>query len=125
TGFANIITAALFILSLFFYPLIKMVSSGITVGETTLYPTIAPALIIVGVLMIANVRKIDWDDYTESIPSFLAIIIMSFSFSITEGISFGFISYAVLKIATKRFKEVPLLIYVFSILFILRYIFLM
>jgi AGZA family xanthine/uracil permease-like MFS transporter len=124
TGLANIATALLFILSLFFYPLIKMISSGITVGETTFYPIVSPALIIVGILMMVNVKKINWQDYTEAVPSFLTIIIISFSFSITEGISFGFISYTILKLVTKRTKEIPLLIGVFSILFILRYIFL-
>jgi AGZA family xanthine/uracil permease-like MFS transporter len=124
TGLANVVTALLFILSLFFYPLIKMISSGITVGEVTFYPIVSPALIIVGILMMVNVRKINWQDYTEAIPSFLTIIIMSFSFSITEGISFGFISYTILKLITRRTKEIPLLIGIFSILFILRYIFL-
>ncbi len=124
TGFANIVTALLFIFSLFLYPLIKMVASGVAVGETTLYPIIAPALIIVGVLMMANVKKIEWTDYSESIPAFLTIIIMSFSFSITEGISFGFISYVILKFVGRKFKEVPRLVTIFSVLFILRYIFL-
>jgi len=124
TGLANVITALLFILSLFFYPIIKAVSSGIAVGKTTLYPVISPALIIVGILMMANVKKIDWSDYTEAVPSFLTIIIMSFSFSITEGIAFGFITYTILKFVTRRFREVSPLIYIFSCLFILRYIFL-
>jgi len=124
TGLANIITGTLFILALFFYPLIKMVSWGVTMGKTTLYPIISPALIIVGILMMANVTKINWSDYTESIPSFLTIIIMSFSFSITEGIAFGFISYTILKLIQGRLKEIPPLISIFSLLFILRYIFL-
>ncbi len=124
TGLANIITGLLFILALFFYPLIKMISSGINVDKLTLYPILSPALIIVGILMMGNVKKIDWEDYTEAIPSFLTIIIMSFSFSITEGIAFGFISYTILKFIKGRFKEVPLLISIFSILFLLRYIFL-
>ncbi len=124
TGLANIVTAAMFLLALLFYPLIKMVSSGITIGESTFYPIISPALVIVGILMIGNVNKIDWSDFTESIPAFLTIIIMSFSFSITEGIAFGFISYTILKFIKRRFKEIPLLISIFSLLFILRYIFL-
>ncbi|UCC94755.1 MAG: NCS2 family permease [Candidatus Omnitrophota bacterium] len=124
TGFANIVTASLFVLSLFLYPLIKMVSSGFPVGEVTRYPIISPALIIVGILMMANVKKINWTDYTEAIPAFLTITIMSFSFSITEGIGFGFISYTILKLVTRQFKQVPLLISIFSLLFILRYIFL-
>ncbi len=125
TGLANLVTAALFFLSLLFYPLIKMVSSGFTSEGTTLYPIISPALIIVGTLMMGNVRKIDWTDHTEAIPAFLTVIIMSFSFSITEGISFGFISYTVLKAVTGRIKQVSPLIFIFAILFVLRYIFLM
>lgn len=124
TGLANLVTAVLFILAIFFYPLVQMVSSGVKSGGLTLYPAIAPALIIVGVLMMFNVKKIDWHDYSESVPAFLTIAIMSFSFSITEGISFGFISYTVLKIAGGKFKEIPGLILIFSLLFILRYIFL-
>ncbi len=122
TGFANVVTATLFFLSILLFPLIKMVSSGITVHGTTLYPTIAPALIIVGVLMFGNVRKINWSDYTEAIPSFLTFIIMAFSLSITEGISVGFISYTILKLVTGKRKHLPPLISIFSILFILRYI---
>lgn len=126
TGLANVTTALLFILALLFYPVIKMVSAGITPEGSviTLRPIISPALVIVGILMMSNVKKIDWSDYTESIPAFLTIVIMAFSINITEGIAFGFISYTLLKTLTRRFKEVPALISVFALLFILRYIFL-
>ncbi|MBD3263867.1 MAG: NCS2 family permease [Candidatus Omnitrophica bacterium] len=124
TGLANVVTALLFILALFFYPLIQMVSAGYESSGITLYPIIAPALIIVGVLMMGGIRKIDWSDFSESIPAFLTITIMSFSFSITEGISFGFISYTLLKTVSRKSGQVPLLLKVFSILFVLRYIFL-
>lgn len=124
TGFANVITAILFLGALFLYPLIQMISAGVIVGQNTYYPIVSPALIIVGVLMMANVKHIDWSDYTEAIPAFLAITIMSFSFSITEGIAFGFISFCLLKITTGHRRQVPALIWIFSLLFILRYIFL-
>jgi AGZA family xanthine/uracil permease-like MFS transporter len=125
TGLSNIFTAFLFLISLFFYPLIKMVGGGFRVPEgTILYPVIAPALIIVGSLMLKNVQYINWDDYTESIPAFITLLIMPLSLSITEGIAFGFISYSLLKIASGKAKEVSGLIYLFSFLFILRYIFL-
>lgn len=124
TGLANIITAILFIAALFFYPLIKMVSAGFNLGDVTLYPIISPALIVVGILMISNVKNIEWNEYTESIPAFLTITIMAFSISITDGIAFGFIAYSVLKTITGKHKEVPLLLYIFSFLFVLRYIFL-
>ncbi|OQX81408.1 MAG: guanine permease [Candidatus Omnitrophica bacterium 4484_70.1] len=124
TGLANLVTAALFLLSLVFYPLVKMVSTPIKMGELNTYPIVAPALIIVGSFMLINVRKIDWDDFTESLPAFITLIIIPLTFSITEGIAFGFITYTFLKLVTGKIKTVPPLIYIFSILFILRYVFL-
>ena len=72
--------------------------------------------------MMSCVKKIDWDDYTEAIPAFLTITVMPFcGFSITEGIAFGFISYSLLKIVSGKLREVHWLIYLFSGLFVLRY----
>jgi AGZA family xanthine/uracil permease-like MFS transporter len=124
TGLANVVTAFLLILSVFLYPLIEVISFSVKLGEHTLYPIISPALIVVGCFMLKNIKKIAWDDLTESIPAFLAMIIMPLAFSITEGIALGFISYSFLKIVKGKYKEVPLLIYIFAFLFILRYIFL-
>jgi len=125
TGLANLFTAALFLLAIFFSPLIEMIAGGVEVAEGVVrYPTIAPVLILVGIYMVKNIRKIDWQDFTEAIPAFMTIIIIPFAFRITEGIAFGFILYSVLKLFTGRFKEVPLLIWLFAIIFILRYIFL-
>ncbi len=126
TGLANLVTAGLFILSIFFYPLVKMIGGGYlpTGGTAVLYPVTAPALIIVGSMMLTNATKIDWRDYTESIPAFLTLIIMPVTFSITEGISFGFISYSILKLVSRKAREVHWIIYLFSALFVLRYIFL-
>jgi len=90
TGLANIVTALLLIGSLFFYPLAKMIGGGYEVAKGVfLYPVIAPALVIVGVYMMKGVRDIKWDEPTESIPAFLALISMPVTFSITEGIAFG------------------------------------
>lgn len=125
TGFANVITAALLLLSLFFYPLIKMVGGGIEVKKGLfLYPIIAPALIIVGSMMLKNVAEINWHDPTESFPAFIAIVVMPFTFSITEGIAFGFMAYALLKLVTGRWREVHWMIYLFAVLFLFRYGFL-
>lgn len=125
TGLANMITAFLFLLSIFFFPLVKMVGGGYEAAKgAVLYPVIAPALIIVGSYMLKNVAKIRWDDYTEGIPAFLTMVMMPFSFSITEGIAFGFISYSLLKVVSGKSKEVSGLIYIFSIMFLLRYVFL-
>ena len=125
TGLTNIVTAILMLLSLFFNPLIKMVGAGYPIGENTfLYPIVAPALIIVGSLMLKNVISIDWDDMTEAIPAFLTLLLMPLTISITEGIAFGFISYALLKLVTGQGRQVHWLIYLFAVLFVARYIWL-
>lgn len=123
TGLANMVTGVLFLLAIFFAPLVKMIGGGMDPGEgLILYPVVAPALIIVGCFMLRNVKRIDWDDFGEAIPAFLTILMMPLTFSITEGIAFGFISYTLLKAVTGKFREVPALISVFSILFVLRYV---
>ncbi len=125
TGFASIITGILFLLALFFSPLLEMIGGGIEISEgVRLYPIIAPALIVVGCYMMKSVRFIAWDDFSEAIPAFLTIIMMPLTFSITEGIAFGFIAFTVLKAVQGKLKEVPLLISIFAVLFILRYAFL-
>ena len=125
TGLTNIVTAVLVLLALFFSPLIQMVGAGYPVGENAiLYPVIAPALIIVGSLMLKNVVHIDWDDVTESIPAFLTLLMMPLTFSITEGIAFGFISYALLKVISGQGRQVHWLIHLFAVLFVARYIWL-
>jgi AGZA family xanthine/uracil permease-like MFS transporter len=89
-----------------------------------MYPVVAPALILVGTMMMAGVGSIDWSDPTESIPAFLTIVIMPLAVSITDGIAFGFIAYAILKVSTGRASEVHWLVYLFAVLFVLRYAFL-
>ncbi len=126
TGLANVFTALLFLLALVFYPVAEMIGGGYTPpgSQTALHPILAPVLVLVGVYMITVIRKIEWDDFSEAVPAFLTIMVMVFSMSITEGIAFGFISYALLKLAAGRFREVHALVYVFAALFILRYAFL-
>ena len=114
TGLTALVTAGLFGLSLFFSPIFLAIPSFAT----------APALIIVGFLMFAQVTKIDFSDYTEAIPCFLCIMAMPLFYSIAEGIGWGIISYVILNIATKKRKKVtPIMIFI-SICFILKYIFL-
>jgi AGZA family xanthine/uracil permease-like MFS transporter len=122
TGLANVVTAALFLAALFFSPLAEMIAGEVRLGDAVLRPAIAPALIIVGYLMMRSVRFIDWDDLSEAVPSFLAIVITPLTQSIAEGIAFGFISYALLKLASGKGRRVHVLVYVFSVLFILRYV---
>jgi AGZA family xanthine/uracil permease-like MFS transporter len=122
TGLASVFTSLLFIAALFFSPLAEMISGTFKFKDLTLHPVIAPPLIIVGYLMMKSVTKINWDDLTEAIPCFLTIVIMPLTVSITEGISFGFVSYSILKLASRQGKKVHWLVYLFSLLFILRYI---
>lgn len=125
TGFANMVTGLLFLLAIFFAPLLRMVGGGIEAGEgMRLYPVIAPALVAVGVFMLKNVKLIPWEDFSEAIPAFLTMIMMPLTLNITEGISFGFISYTLLKTVQGKFREVPWLISLFAGLFVLRYVFL-
>ena len=125
TGFANMITGLLMLASLYLYPLSRMVGDGFQLPNgMQIYPVVAPALIVVGSMMLRNVRRIQWEDATEAIPAFLTMVIMPFAFSITEGISFGFISYALLKLVSRRGREVHGLVYLFAVLFVARYIFL-
>jgi AGZA family xanthine/uracil permease-like MFS transporter len=122
TGLANVVTAALFLLALFFHPLVRTIGGGYAAADgVTLYPIVAPALVLVGVMMMESVRHIRWDDATDAVPAFLAIVMMPLAFSITDGIAFGFIAYALLKPATGRARELDALMYVFALLFVLRY----
>lgn len=114
TGLTALTSAILFLLALFLAPIF-----GIIPGAAT-----APALILVGLSMMSSVLKVDFDDYTEAIPAFLAIIMMPIAYSIAEGIVFGMVSYAVLKLIAGRGKEVSPVVYILSVLFILKYIFL-
>jgi AGZA family xanthine/uracil permease-like MFS transporter len=123
----------MFLIALFFSPLVQVISGGYPIHDVisvegqrvartfTLYPVTSPALIVVGSLMMKSVRDIEWDDFTEAFPAFLMIIVTPLTFSITDGIAFGFISYALLKLVTGRAKEAHWLIYFFAVLFIIRY----
>jgi AGZA family xanthine/uracil permease-like MFS transporter len=115
TGSTGLVVATLFLLALFFSPLIAMVGS---------YPPItAPALTIVGAMMMQNVSKIDWKDYTESIPAFLIIIGIPLSYSIADGLALGFISYPIIKALSGRGREVGWLTYLLAIVLLLYFVF--
>ena len=123
TGLANVVTALLFLLALFFAPLARMIGAGHEGSAgLTLYPTVAPALIIVGAFMMRNVGRIVWDDPRQYIPAFITITIIPFTFSITDGIAFGFISYVALTLVAGRSRELHWMIWVFTGLFLIRYI---
>jgi adenine/guanine/hypoxanthine permease len=122
TGLANLVTAAGFVLALFCAPVVRMVGGGVPVaGGAVLQPLTAPALIVVGGLMARNVTSIDWDDPTEAFPAFLVMVGIPFTWSIADGIAFGFIARPVLKLLAGRPREASPVAYVLGALFVLRY----
>jgi AGZA family xanthine/uracil permease-like MFS transporter len=126
TGLAALVTAGLFLFSIFLSPLAQMIGGGYKVAEGVyLYPIIAPALIVVGSLMLSLVKEIAWDDPADGFSAYLAIIITPLSVSITEGVSAGFIAYSVLKTVQGKFREVHPLTHVIALALAMRYVFLM
>ncbi|MGF6846372.1 AGZA family xanthine/uracil permease-like MFS transporter [Chitinophaga sp. W3I9] len=112
TGLTALTVAVMFLLSLFFAPVFAMIPQAAT----------APALIIVGMLMMGAVTKINFNDVTEAIPAFLAIVMMPYSYSIAEGIVFGMLSYVLLKVLTGQYKSISPVMYVLAVLFIITFL---
>ena len=111
TGLTSLATAGLFLIALFFAPAFTMVPGAAT----------APALILVGFFMMSPILKIDFENYTESIPAFITIIVMPLTYSIAEGIVFGMLSYVLLKVLTGKFKDISVVMIVLAALFILKF----
>ncbi|MFJ9646877.1 NCS2 family permease [Streptomyces sp. NPDC004244] len=112
TGLANVVTGGLFAVALFLTPIATMVPSQAA----------TPALVAVGFLILAgSVKDIDWSDFTIAVPAFLAMVTMPFTYSITNGIGIGFISFSVLRLATGRGRDVPVAMYVVSAVFVFYY----
>lgn len=112
TGMTAIVVGLLFLLTIFFSPLAGMVPAYATAG----------ALVYVGILMASSLIKVTWDDLTEATPAFITSAMMPFTYSITEGIAFGFISYCVMKVGTGRWREVNAPVWVVSVLFLIKFI---
>ena len=113
TGLTAVVVGLLFLLVIFLSPLAGMVPAYAAAG----------ALIYVGVLMTSSLARVKWDDLTESVPAFITAVMMPFSFSITEGIALGFISYCVMKIGTGRLRDLSPCVIVVSLLFVLKIVF--
>ena len=123
TGLTAVVISALFLAALFFSPLVSMIGGGYAAESgVMLYPVVAPALILVGAMMVRGVRRIDWDEPTEALPAFLTLIVMPLAVSITDGIAFGFVAFAALKLVTGRGREAHPLVFVFAALFLARYV---
>ena len=112
TGMTAVVVGLLFLLTIFFSPLAGMVPAYATAG----------ALVYVGILMASSLIKVQWDDLTEATPAFITAAMMPFTYSITEGIAFGFISYCVMKVGTGRWREVNAPVWVVSLLFLIKFI---
>ena len=113
TGLASVVTSGLFLGALFFTPLVQAIPSFAT----------APALIVVGVLMIAPAAQIAWDDASDAVPAFLTLIAMPLTFSIADGLALGFVAYPIIKRLSKRGDDVHPLMDVLAVIFIAKYAF--
>ena len=111
TGLTALVVAALFLAALLFSPLAAMVPGYAT----------APALLFVAGLMLRELVDVDWSDLTESVPAALCALAMPFTYSIANGLAFGFIAYAVLKAGTGRWRDVHPAVWLVAGLFVLRY----
>ncbi|MFU2077528.1 NCS2 family permease [Avibacterium endocarditidis] len=112
TGMTAVVVGVLFLLTIFFSPLASVVPPYATAG----------ALVYVGILMASSLIRVQWEDLTEATPAFITAAMMPFTYSITEGIAFGFISYCVMKVCTGRWKEVNAPVWVVSLLFIAKFV---
>lgn len=111
TGLTSLTTAALFLIALFFAPLFTMVPAAAT----------APALVLVGFFMMSPILHINFDDYSESVPAFITILMMPLAYSIAEGIVFGMLSYVLLKLLTGKYKDISPVMIVLAVLFVLKF----
>ncbi len=112
TGLASVVTGLLFLLSLVFAPVFITIPSFAT----------APALIFVGFLMISAVKQIEFDDLTEAVPAYIGLLIMPLTYSISDGIAAGMISYVIINVCAGKAKKISPLMYVLAVLFVLKYI---
>lgn len=112
TGLTSLTVAGLMLLALFLSPIFLMIPGAAT----------APALILVGAMMMTPVKNINFDDFTESIPAFLTIVMMPLTYSISEGILFGVLSFVLLKVLTGKFKDISIVTIILAVLFMLKFL---
>src|SRR6202045_2053177 len=114
TGLSNVMVAALFLAAMFFSPVAAAIPAFAT----------APALVLVGALMTESIAQVEWKEITEAFPAFVTLVATPLTFSIATGLSFGLISYTLVKVAAGKFREVSAVIWILTVLFILRYVYL-
>jgi adenine/guanine/hypoxanthine permease len=114
TGLGNVLIAALFLAALFLSPVVSAIPGYAT----------APVLILVGELMCQSVARVRWDDFSEAFPAFLTAVVTPFTFSVATGLSLGLIGYTLVKLGSGKHREISPLIWVLTLLFLLRYAYL-
>ena len=114
TGLTSFTVAICFAIALFFAPVFLGIPSAAT----------APALILVGVMMMSSIKDVDFNDFSECVPAYITMVVMPLAYSISDGIMLGLISYVVLNAFSGKFKKISIMMWILAILFILRYIFL-
>ena len=113
TGLTSLVTALLFLGAILFAPIVSIVPAAAT----------APALIFVGILMLGNIRDVDFSDMSNALPAFCTIVFMPFTYSIANGVAFGLITYCLMKLTTGRRQDVKVLTLAISVVFVVRYAF--
>ena len=113
TGLTSLVTAFMFLGSILFVPIVSIVPAAAT----------APALIFVGILMLGNIREVDFSEMSNALPAFCTIVFMPFTYSIANGVAFGLITYCLMKLMTGRKQDVKALTLVISVVFVVRYAF--
>ena len=111
TGLANVVTGVLFLAAMFFTPLYQVIP----------VEAASPALVVVGAMMITQIREVDLSDFASALPAFLTIVVMPFTYSIANGIGAGFVSYAVLQVATGKARSLHPLMWIVSVAFLLYF----
>jgi len=125
TGLTAVVCALFFLFAVFFSPLVQMVGSGVKAANgVILYPITSSALVVVGVLMLSALRRIPWKKWEKALPALLLVLGIPLSYSIADGLAFGFISWPLFHLITGKGREVSWLIYLLGLIFLLRYIFL-
>jgi len=122
TGLANVVTAVLFLVALFFAPLAEAIGAGVMVDGHRLQPVVAPPLVLIGGFMMAGMGDLDWRDPAEALPAFLCIAMMPLSFSIADGIGFGILAHTAVRLGQGRGREVSPLLFLVAVLFALRFL---
>ncbi len=123
TGLSNVVCGMLFLAALFLSPLVRTLGAGVLTTKTyTIYPVVAPVLILIGLIQLKNLLKINFNDMSEALPAAITLVCVPLTFSIAHGLAFGVISYPIIRMVQGKFKEISPLMYGLAAAFLLYYI---